>query len=88
MPKQLRYLLATILVIIFLAKLCGEDRPIGITEWARHRGKWLAEILGLERESMPHHNTYRRILAEVVDENEFEELARGYFFIIERRDTM
>jgi predicted transposase YbfD/YdcC len=74
-----RYLLATILVIIFLAKMCGEDRPTGIAEWARHRGKWLAKIMGLERESMPHPNTYRRILAEVVDENEFEELARGYF---------
>jgi predicted transposase YbfD/YdcC len=74
-----RYLLATILLIIILAKMCGEDRPTGIAEWARHRGKWLAKILGLERESMPHPNTYRRILAEVVDENEFEELARGYF---------
>jgi len=61
-----RYLLATILVIIFLAKMCGEDRPTGIAEWARHRGKWLAKIMGLERESMPHPNTYRRILAEVV----------------------
>jgi len=74
-----RYLLATILVIVFLAKLCGEDRPTGIAEWACHRGEWLAKILGLERESMPHPNTYRRILAEVVDEDEFEELARGYF---------
>jgi predicted transposase YbfD/YdcC len=74
-----RYLLATILVIIFLAKMCGEDRPTGIAEWARHRGKWVAKTLGLERESMPHSNTYRRILAEVIDENEFEELARGYF---------
>jgi predicted transposase YbfD/YdcC len=36
-------------------------------------------MLELERESMPHPNTYRRILAEVVDENEFEQLARGYF---------
>jgi predicted transposase YbfD/YdcC len=74
-----RYLLATILVIIFLAKICGEDRPTGIAEWAHHRMKWLTEMLGLERERMPHPNTYRRILAEVVDENEFEELARGYF---------
>jgi predicted transposase YbfD/YdcC len=74
-----RYLLAMILVIIFLAKMCGEDRPTGIAEWARHRGKWLAKMMGLERESMPHPNTYRRILGEVVDENEFEELARGYF---------
>jgi predicted transposase YbfD/YdcC len=74
-----RYLLATILMIIFMAKMCGEDRPTGIAEWARHRGKWLAKRMGLKRESMPHPNTYRRILAEVVDENEFEELARDYF---------
>jgi predicted transposase YbfD/YdcC len=74
-----RYSLATVLVIIFLAKMCGEDRPTGIAEWARHRRKWLLGMLGLERESMPHPNTYRRILAEVVDEDEFEELARGYF---------
>lgn len=74
-----RYLLATILVIIFLAKMCGEDRPTGIAEWARHRGKWLADMLGLGRESMPHPNTYRRILSEVVDEDEFEELARNCF---------
>lgn len=74
-----RYLLATILVIIFLAKMCGEDRPSGIAEWAHHRRKWLTGMLGLERESMPHANTYRRILAEVVDEDEFEELARAHF---------
>jgi len=74
-----RYSLATILVIMFLAKMCGEDRPTGIAEWARHRRKWLIESLGLERKSMPHPNTYRRILAEVVDEDEFEALARDYF---------
>lgn len=78
-PKGLRYALATIMVIIFLAKLCGEDRPSGIAEWAQHRQKSLVKMLGLKRESMPHHNTYRRILADVVDENEIEGLAREHF---------
>jgi len=34
---------------------------------------------GLKREYMPHHNTYRRILADVIDEAEFEDLAREHF---------
>lgn len=73
-PKGKRYALATVLLGIFLAKLCGEDKPIGIAEWVKLRGKWIAQLLGLERESMPHHNTYRRILADVIDEQEFEHL--------------
>ena len=32
--KGKRYTLATILVGMFLAKLCGEDKPSGIAEWA------------------------------------------------------
>lgn len=66
-PKGKRYALATIL----LAKLCGEDKPSGIAEWETLRGTWLAGMLGLKRKSMPSHYTYRRILAGVVDEEEF-----------------
>jgi predicted transposase YbfD/YdcC len=78
-PKGKRYALATILLVMFLAKLCGEDTPSGIAEWGALRGAWLASMLGLKRKSMPSHHTYRRILAEVVDEGEFEELARDHF---------
>ena len=74
-----RYALATILVGIFLAKLCGEDKPSGIAEWVKLREKWFTRMLGLKRESMPNHNTYRRILADVIDEEEFEDLAREHF---------
>jgi predicted transposase YbfD/YdcC len=62
-----------------LAKLCGEDKPSGIAEWGALRGAWLASMLGLKRKSMPSHHTYRRILADVVDEEEFEKLAREHF---------
>src|SRR5258708_297334 len=78
-PKGKRYSLATILVILCLAKLCGEDRPSGIAEWAKHRGEWVVKVLGLKRESMPHHNTYRRILAKGVNADELEQLVRKHF---------
>jgi len=74
-----RYALATILMGIFLAKLCGEDKPSGIAEWVKLREQWITRMLGLKREHMPHHNTYRRVLADVIAEAEFEELAREHF---------
>lgn len=69
-----RYELAAILLIVMLAKLCGEDKPLGIAEWARHRKAELVKLLCLNWPSMPHHNTYRRILAYKVYEQEVERL--------------
>jgi hypothetical protein len=68
------YVLATILMGMFLAKLCGEDKPSGMAEWVALRGEWIARVLGLKRKSMPSHHTYRRILADILDEQEFEVL--------------
>ena len=73
-PKGLRYRLETILVIMTLAKLCGEDNPSGIAEWGRHRTELLCEALKLERRSMPHHSTYRRIAEEVICVEELERM--------------
>jgi predicted transposase YbfD/YdcC len=73
-----RYALAMILVGMFLAKLCGEDKPSGIAEWVALRGKWIGQVLGLKRKSMPSHHTYRRTLADNVDAQEFEALARDH----------
>lgn len=77
--KGKRYALATILLGMFLAKLCGEDKPSGIAEWVALRGKWIARVLGLKHKRMPSHHTYRRTLADVVEEDEFERLAREHF---------
>lgn len=76
--KGKRYALATILVGMFLAKLCGEDKPSGMAEWVALRGKWIAQVLELKRTSMPSHHTYRRTLAENLDVEEFEALARAH----------
>src|SRR5262245_24892830 len=75
-PKGLRYRLETILVVMTLAKLCGEDKPSGMAEWAKHRTDFLCEALQLERKTMPHHSTYRRIAEEVICVEELEQMLR------------
>jgi predicted transposase YbfD/YdcC len=73
-PKGLRYRLETILVIMNPAKLCGEDNPSAIAEWAKHRRELLREGLKPERNTMPHHSTYRRIAEEVICVEELEQM--------------
>ena len=47
--RGLRYALVTILGYIVLAKLAGEDRLFGISQWVRYRQGALAEALHLEK---------------------------------------
>ncbi len=61
-----RYSLALVLLLMILAKLCGEDTPYGIAEWARLRGTVLVVALGLRRPTLPSHNTYRRVMSHAV----------------------
>ena len=46
--RGIRYKLAHILVFVVLAKLAGEDRLTGISEWVRHRKEALALGAGVE----------------------------------------
>lgn len=73
-----RYRLETVLMIVIMAKLCGEDTPMGIAEWAKNRQEELVPMLGLSRPSMPSHHTYRRILAYKVYAEEVERLVGEY----------
>lgn len=74
-----RYALPLLLLLIVLAKLSGEDRPSGIADWIRHRRAQLAEALSLDLVRTPHHNTYRRILADAILPGELDG-AIGAFF--------
>ena len=67
-----------ILVIVMLAKTCGESHPSGIEEWAKHRTGMLVDWLQLKRKTMPDDSTYRRILGEVVNVEELEQLSSAY----------
>lgn len=77
-PRGIRYSLATVLAVMVLAKLCGEDKPYGIADWAQMRSEWLIETLNLDYKRLPHHSTYQRVLSEIVDGDEFEELVSEY----------
>jgi predicted transposase YbfD/YdcC len=76
--KGKRYSLLTLLVVIFLAKLSGQDKPGEIADWARNHAGTLAGLLHLGRVWMPHHNTIRRVFQVIVSEAEFERLLEAY----------
>jgi len=72
------YRLETVLMIIVMAKLCGNDKPVEIADWGKHHREELVKLLQLERSKMPHHNTYRRIMAYTVYTEEIERLVGEY----------
>lgn len=77
-PRGVRYSLVTLLTLLILAKLGGEDGMKGMAEWVQLRGQALVRLLGLQRESVPHQTTYERVVA-VLDMEEFEGVV-GHFF--------
>lgn len=77
-PKGLRYALAPVLLLIILAKLSGEDTPYGIADWIKSRGRVLREAFHLCWRSMPHHNTVRRIMEQVVVPEELDRVFGEY----------
>ncbi len=78
-PQGLRYSLVSILLCVVLAKLAGEDRLTGICEWVRHRTPLLAEALHWKKVRAPCLNTYRRILGELIDLAELEQIVHDFF---------
>jgi predicted transposase YbfD/YdcC len=77
--RGLRHALVTVLVYILLAKLAGQDRVYGISQWVKHRQAALAEALALTVVKAPSVNTYRRVLGNSIDIEEFEQVVREFF---------
>lgn len=76
--KGKRYSLGLILLVTILAKLCGEDTPFGIAEWARLRVEQLVHLLRLKRATMPCHNTYRRVLGQAINLVDLQQMTSRY----------
>jgi predicted transposase YbfD/YdcC len=77
-PKGKRYRLETLLTLILLAKLGGEDKPTGITEWVSNRVEQLVEMKILPTAKAPCHMTFRRILSFSIQTEELERLVSEY----------
>jgi hypothetical protein len=76
--KGKRCRLVTLLVLMLLAKLGGEDKPSGITDWIAERKEQLMVLKILQRDAVPCHMTYRRVLQEIVDAQELDGLISQY----------
>lgn len=80
-PRHARgkqYPLALLLVLIMLAKLCGENTPTGIADWVSYRIEELAEMKLLPRKKAPCHMTYRRVLQLIISPEELEHLLSDF----------
>jgi predicted transposase YbfD/YdcC len=78
--RGIRYPLEVILVLFILAKLCGENKVYGIADWVQQRDAALIAALDLKlkRKRLPHHSTYRRILADEINGDELEAILSEY----------
>lgn len=88
--RGMRYSLEIILVIFILAKLCGQNKIYGIADWAQQQSEYLIGALGLKYKRLPHHSTYRRVLADEVEGDELERILGEYLAQLPRegQDTV
>lgn len=73
-----QYALPTLLTLMVLAKLGGEDSPSGITDWVMLRKELLLELQVLGQAKTPCHMTYRRVLQEILPAEDLEHLLVQY----------
>ena len=73
-----QYPLELLLVLILLAKLCGENTPTGIADWVTYRIDALVPMKLLPKPKAPCHMTYRRVLQRIVSPDELERLLSEY----------
>lgn len=68
------YALATILLLMLLAKLSGEDSQRGMAQWLAERKEELSEVLALPKVRTPSRSTLRRTVTEIVSVEHLEKL--------------
>jgi DDE_Tnp_1-associated len=76
--RGIRYALAPLLMVMTLAKLCGEDEPKAIAEWVSLRSVMVKALLKLHWKRMPHASMDRRVMQQGVDVTQLEEEAGKY----------
>jgi len=69
-----RYGLATLVLLILLAKLGGEDSPSGIADWVAYRKEEIKKLISFPREETPCHMTFRRVLQVIIIPEELEKI--------------
>ena len=58
--KGQRYTIEILLMVVILAKLCGENTPHGMAEWATMRAEELPTLFAYHRRVRPSNKTLQR----------------------------
>jgi hypothetical protein len=77
-PKGVRYKLKPFLILLFLSKLGGADRPSEIADWIKFRFLQLKPLLNLEWKKSPHEVTVKRILENALEADKVEQVFGEY----------
>jgi predicted transposase YbfD/YdcC len=78
-PKGVRYQFQPLLILLSLAKLCDQDTPSEISDWAKNRQDLLKEKLDLDWKRMPSQSTWQRLIGSNIDALEFDQKVSEYF---------
>jgi len=76
--RGVRYKLQPFLILLFLSKLGGADRPAEIADWVRFRFAELKSLLNLDWKKSPHEVTWKRIIENAIDAAQVEKLFGEY----------
>jgi len=76
--KGKRYTIGILLIVVILAKLCGENTPYGMAEWAKNRGAELQKLFGYHRRVNPSNKTLQRLTATSLVDKELQLTTRRY----------
>jgi predicted transposase YbfD/YdcC len=76
--KGKRYTIGVLLIVVILAKLCGEDTPYGIAEWAKLRSRQLQELFGYHRRVKPSNKTLQRLVDTSLEDEDLQATIKHY----------
>lgn len=68
-PKGIRYPFTPLVILLSLAKLCDQDTPSEVCDWAKNRTDLLIEKLDLDWKQMPSQSTWA-----LVDWSEYQRI--------------
>ena len=80
--RGVRYKLQPFLILLFLSKLGGADRPAEIADWVKFRFVELKSLLNLDWKKSPHEVTWKRILENAIQAEEVEKIFGEYLFLM------
>lgn len=76
--KGKRYTIGILLIVVILAKLCGETTPYGIAEWAKMRADELQKLFDYHRPVSPSNKTVQRLADTSVADENLQTVTRHY----------